>query len=125
MPGGLRTGPFGEGPRTGRRLGYCSGYGWPGYMTPGFGAGRGGRPFGGGGGRAFGGGRGWYWRAYGWGMPPAGPYPGPWGAGPLGYQPDPEDEKTHLENQLAWLKERIKVIEERMEELSSESGSEE
>ena len=45
MPGGDRTGPQGLGPRTGRRAGYCMGYGVPGYMNPGrgmgFGMGRG------------------------------------------------------------------------------------
>ena len=30
MPGGDRRGPRGEGPRTGRRAGYCSGYDRPG-----------------------------------------------------------------------------------------------
>jgi len=33
MPGGDRTGPWGEGPRTGRRAGFCSGYGMPGFMN--------------------------------------------------------------------------------------------
>ena len=32
MPAGNRTGPNGEGPMTGRRLGYCPGYDSPGYM---------------------------------------------------------------------------------------------
>jgi len=31
MPGGNKTGPFGEGPKTGRGLGYCSGFNWPGF----------------------------------------------------------------------------------------------
>ncbi len=51
MPRGDRTGPLGEGPRTGRGLGLCSGYNTPGfYKSPGgflgsgnFGFGRGGR----------------------------------------------------------------------------------
>ncbi len=33
MPGGDRTGPRGEGPRTGRRAGFCSGYKIPGYAN--------------------------------------------------------------------------------------------
>ncbi|MFP3908518.1 MAG: DUF5320 domain-containing protein [Archaeoglobaceae archaeon] len=33
MPGGDRTGPRGEGPRTGRRAGLCSGYKMPGYAN--------------------------------------------------------------------------------------------
>ncbi len=55
MPGGDRTGPLGLGPRTGRGLGYCSGYNRPGFMSRVFGRfgwGRGGR------GRGFGRGRG-------------------------------------------------------------------
>jgi len=50
MPGGDRTGPRGEGPMTGRRLGYGAGYHAPGYMHgQGFGRGYGfhhGRGFG-------------------------------------------------------------------------------
>ncbi|MFW9989847.1 MAG: DUF5320 domain-containing protein, partial [Candidatus Odinarchaeota archaeon] len=45
MPFGNGTGPRGQGPRTGRGLGYCSGYSYPGYMSPfGFGQGRSRRP---------------------------------------------------------------------------------
>lgn len=33
MPGGDRTGPWGQGPRTGRRAGFCSGYKMPGFMN--------------------------------------------------------------------------------------------
>ncbi|MDD4193027.1 MAG: DUF5320 domain-containing protein [Mangrovibacterium sp.] len=40
MPSGNRTGPMGQGPRTGRALGFCSGYDTPGY-TKGFGMGMG------------------------------------------------------------------------------------
>lgn len=48
MPGGDRTGPEGQGPRTGRALGFCSGYDEPGWTAePGYGFGRGrGRGFG-------------------------------------------------------------------------------
>ncbi|KPL06443.1 hypothetical protein AMJ86_08525 [bacterium SM23_57] len=77
MPGGDRTGPWGQGPRTGRALGFCAGYDRPGYMSPGwgrgfgggrgwgrgFGAGRGGRPWGGGRGRVWGGGRAEYFKS--------------------------------------------------------------
>ena len=38
MPGGDRSGPAGEGPMTGRQLGYCADYDSPGYTR---GAGRG------------------------------------------------------------------------------------
>lgn len=48
MPQGDRTGPQGQGPRTGRALGFCSGYNTPGNtkgfdeeMGRGFGSGRG------------------------------------------------------------------------------------
>jgi len=33
MPGGDRTGPLGQGPRTGRGLGYCTGNEQPGYTS--------------------------------------------------------------------------------------------
>lgn len=33
MPSGDRTGPMGQGPRTGRMLGYCSGYDAPGFSS--------------------------------------------------------------------------------------------
>ena len=33
MPRGDRTGPFGEGPQTGRRMGYCAGYEHPGFVN--------------------------------------------------------------------------------------------
>ena len=42
MPRGDRTGPLGEGPLTGRRMGYCAGEDQPGYMfNTGFGLRRG------------------------------------------------------------------------------------
>jgi hypothetical protein len=42
MPRGDRTGPLGEGPMTGRQLGYGAGYDSPGYTKgSGWGAGRG------------------------------------------------------------------------------------
>jgi len=42
MPGGDRTGPLGEGPMTGRQLGYGAGYNSPGFTKgPGGGLGRG------------------------------------------------------------------------------------
>lgn len=53
MPRGDKTGPMGQGPMTGRALGFCSGYESPGF-TKGFGGGRGrgrGPGFGGGFGR--------------------------------------------------------------------------
>lgn len=41
MPRGDRTGPAGLGPVTGRRAGYCAGYGMPGYTNNAVGSGRG------------------------------------------------------------------------------------
>jgi len=35
MPGGDGTGPLGQGPMTGRGLGYCAGYAAPGFMAGG------------------------------------------------------------------------------------------
>ncbi len=42
MPGGDRTGPWGEGPRTGRAQGFCAGTGMPGSEAAPRGWGRGG-----------------------------------------------------------------------------------
>lgn len=69
MPWGDRTGPLGFGPMTGRGLGYCAGFPYPGYMNPGypgfgFGLGRG-FGFGRGYGRGLGFGRGRGWRRMG------------------------------------------------------------
>ena len=71
MPWGDRTGPLGLGPRTGRGLGFCSGFNSPGFTKgSGWGFGRGwGRGLGRGWGRGrrgFGFGRGMAWRR-GWG----------------------------------------------------------
>ncbi len=56
MPWGDRTGPLGQGPKTGRGLGFCAGYDSPGY-TKGTPAGRG-----------YGFGRGWFGRGWGRGL---------------------------------------------------------
>lgn len=37
MPGGDRSGPLGKGPRTGRAVGFCAGFGIPGYNNSTFG----------------------------------------------------------------------------------------
>ncbi len=59
MPRGDRTGPNGNGPMTGRRLGFCTGNDSPGFeMTPGGFFDRGGRAYG----RGFGYGRGMGYR---------------------------------------------------------------
>jgi len=107
MPFGDRTGPRGLGPRTGRGLGHCSGYPYPGYRNPyGFGWGRGfGRGFGRGWGRDWG----WPdWRDYPYS--PAYPYYSP-------EPPTPEEEKEMLNEDLKALREEMKAIEERIKEL--------
>jgi hypothetical protein len=92
MPKGDRTGPMGFGPRTGRGMGYCSGYSYPGFMQPGpgFGFGRGlGSGRGPGFGRGFGRGRGGRWAGlgfYGNPYPPMMPHGQPYGM-PYGYYP--------------------------------------
>lgn len=68
MPGGDRTGPLGEGPMTGRGMGFCGGNAAGGVAEPGFRRGRGFGPRRGfaAGGR---GGRGWRHRYWATGMP--------------------------------------------------------
>ncbi len=41
MPRGDKTGPLGEGPMTGRRMGLCAGFNAPGFMNSGSGRGLG------------------------------------------------------------------------------------
>lgn len=95
MPAGDRTGPWGLGPRTGRGLGYCSGYPTPGFMYPGPGMGLGrGFGFGRGFGRGMRMGRGrGFWRPrfggfYGFPYSAMAPFPYPYGAMPY-YQNPP------------------------------------
>lgn len=87
MPRGDRTGPWGLGPMTGRRMGYCAGYPGPGFLSPGPGFGYG-RGFGLGRGMGYGRGRGWRRAGFGpfWGYPypPAAPFGYPYGS-PFGY----------------------------------------
>jgi len=104
MPRGDGTGPMGQGPMTGRGLGYCAGYPQPGFMYPGPGFGRG---FGKGWGRGFGRGRGFRWRTE-----PI--YP------PVGYPVEPirltkEDQRKILEQEKKELELEIKAIHEEVE----------
>jgi len=90
MPRGDGTGPAGQGPRTGRGMGYCAGFGVPGFMNPGFG-------------RGFG--RGPFWRGF---------------SQPIITQPQPiteADEKKVLQENLEILKEEMKEMEKRLKEL--------
>ena len=120
MPWGDRTGPAGQGPRTGRGLGYCNGYNQPGYATsPGFGRGYG-RGFGFGRG-AWGWGRGGY--GYGWGRGWAGGY---WPVPPVQSEPPKsterttnEQELTDMKNELHSLKSAVDGLLNRLSALSS------
>ena len=113
MPGFDGTGPKGEGPMTGGGRGFCN-PGHAGRRPYGFyGVGRGGMPWGGGRGRAWGGGRGQgrgWWsgpgRGYGWGF-----------AAP---QPDAEDERAYLADQLSALESEMREIKERLKELDKD-----
>ncbi|GAB6886617.1 hypothetical protein JCM13304A_01150 [Desulfothermus okinawensis JCM 13304] len=105
MPGGDRTGPLGAGPRTGRGLGYCSGSSHPGWVY-----GRGyGRGMGFGRGRRCG--RGFWgrgrWCFYGAYVPT--PYNVPY---------DEETEKRTLEAEANYLRNTLKEIEERLNQLA-------
>ena len=104
MPRGDRTGPGGWGSMTGRGMGYCAGYPYPGFMYPGPGLGMSrGRIFGRG--MGYGRGRGW-WRTG---------YVGNWNT------PIPtfnrEDEIAFLENQSKEIKAELNQIKSRLEEL--------
>ena len=118
MPRGDGTGPMGYGPMTGRALGYCAGYGVPGYANPGFGP----RAwYGRGRGRGLGYGRGLglgYGRAYRWGCVP--PYPA-YGYFPAGVVDDREAlrrEADYLKGQIDALSGRLAEIDETLKKMS-------
>lgn len=90
MPRGDGTGPAGQGPRTGRGMGYCTGFGIPGFMNSGFG-------------RGFG--RGAAFRA-GFSQPMVQP----------SFATE-ADEKKILQENLEILKEEMKEMEKRLKEL--------
>jgi len=100
MPRGDGTGPMGAGPRTGRGMGYCSGYNWSGFANQasafrgGFGFGRGVA------------GRGWRHRFFATGIPG-------W------VTPTPEQETADLKAQADLLKGQLDAIQKRIEELTS------
>ncbi len=94
MPWGDRTGPLGAGPRTGRGLGFCSGYATPGYLNAGFG-------------RGFGYGRG---RGFGFGAR--------WGYGyDYAAVPTKEEERSFLEAEIQRLTNGIESLKKRLDEL--------
>ncbi len=105
MPYGDGTGPEGFGPRTGRGLGYCSGYNSPGFTK---GYPRGGAGYGRGYGRGFGFRRFWGFRAPIW----AETYPA---NNPVTLTK--EEQKKILEDEKKDLEEELKRIKEKIEEL--------
>ena len=113
MPGGDRTGPEGYGSRTGKALGYCSGYDSPGFVK--------GAPRGGGFGRGWGLGFGRGFRGRGRGFWRRDYYPI---TVPFYKTPYPEsnreEEKTYLEEMVKGLEEELKIIKDRVQELSKE-----
>ena len=112
MPRGDKTGPRGQGPTTGRALGFCAGYDSPGF-TKGFGGGMGrgrGRGFGGGMGRrnrfGYGGGYGWdrgAWYEYAENRP----------------YTTQKQELTDLKSEAEYLRNRQEQIEQRIKDLES------
>jgi hypothetical protein len=113
MPRGDRTGPMGQGPRTGRGLGYCSGSETPGYANSGPGLGFG---MGGGGGRGMGGGRGRRNMFFATGLPGWLRF-GPFGA--PSHTPDPAAEKQALKNQADALQSQLDLIRKRLEDIEA------
>jgi Family of unknown function (DUF5320) len=118
MPAGDRTGPWGLKPRTGKGLGYCSGYRAPGFLFPGpsLGFGRGsqfGRSLSRGMGRGRGGWFGWPHWSY-W----AGWYPGFHLPNRFPFSPGKqEEEKDMLEEQAAILEKQLEQIRGRLKDL--------
>ena len=138
MPGGDRTGPMGGGPRTGRALGYCSGYDAPGFTHPapgqglgrgggfgrGLGAGRGGgrgpgTGWGRGWGRGMGWGSGWGWgRGMGWGRG------GGWSAPADIAPPAPGDTREALTRRLDALTAELGAVREQLDRLPGDPDQE-
>ncbi len=115
MPGGDRTGPLGQGSRTGRGLGYCTGNPAPGFTagSGGWGRGWGGRFGGGFRGRRFGG----YGRGWGAWAPAAYPYP-------YSGAPDPEAERRTLQDQATFLQRQMDDIQQRLASMEKATGRE-
>jgi hypothetical protein len=91
---------------TGRRAGYCAGYGVPGYMNRGFG-------------RGFGWGRGYGWGRGRWGVGPAWDYAPGWAApaAPISR----EQEVDLLKAQAQDLQNALQRINDRLDALQDES----
>jgi hypothetical protein len=94
MPRGDQTGPNGEGPMTGRGMGYCNGYDRPGFAN--FGRGRGmGRGF-----------RHGFRRGFGFRRAPV---------TPVYREPTKEDEAQFLEEETKAIEEEQKVLKEELD----------
>lgn len=123
MPGGDRTGPMGQGPMTGRAMGFCAGYEMPGY-TKGYG-GRMGRGFGFGRNieRGFRRGPGrepGYGQGYSRGSNFFNPYAGFHHGFPWMQTPDREEEIKFLKSQSEAFRKSREEIEKRLSELEKE-----
>ena len=109
MPGGNGTGPVGNGPMTGRAMGFCAGFGVPGYANPvggrgmGMGRGRGMRP-----------GRGRFGPGY---AVPA--WAGAAGLNPVPQKLTSDQELEVLKGQTKLLEDSLKQAKDRIEELQS------
>lgn len=106
MPGGDRTGPWGRGPRTGRGMGFCSGYDNPGYAT-GRGFFRRGRGFARGGG-------------YGRGRGPGGWFPEDEYYPPAAPRVSRDEEKIRIERSIDDLEVELKELKGRLKELEKD-----
>jgi len=115
MPGGDRTGPTGNGPLSGRGMGYCKGYDVPGYMNPGVNQGFGrGRRFG----RGMG--RGNRWGFYATGQPG-------WARGynneinePVGFRNQPAPNQMNEQNEIRYLKDQAKTLKKMLDDVNSQ-----
>ena len=109
MPRGDRTGPSGNGPMTGRQMGYCAGNNQAGYMNSGYG--NYGRGFGNR--RGFGYGRG-FGRGFGYGR-------GEGFANANYYDENipSVSEKTMIENEINSIKDQMSFLEKRLSEISN------
>jgi len=111
MPRGDKTGPEGQGPMTGRGLGFCAGFPNPGFVNNFFGRGIGGnRVFGRGLGMGFRGGRGQFGNYY--------PY-----QNPSSQVLSKKDELNFMEAQAKNLKKELDEMHKRISELKSEKNN--
>ena len=117
MPYGDQSGPAGMGPMTGRGVGFCAGYGQPGYMAPLPGRGAFGR--GPGGGRGF---RNRYWATGVTGSQQAYTgYPAAYAVPPAYAVPAPGQELDALRDQVKFMEENVKKAQERIQELEQQA----